>query len=98
VTGIKKLTADIRGCIVFAVSALFFLITDFSSITETAAGSHRRFVYQQHGSIWDAKQEGLVFERQTPSPTMRYSVPWNSKKMDNAIGPTGFRLIYWISN
>jgi hypothetical protein len=74
------LTADLRGCIVIAVSALFFLITDFSSITETAAGSHRRFVFQQHGSNRDAKQEGLVFERQTPSPAMRYSVPWNSKK------------------
>jgi hypothetical protein len=58
---------------------LFFLITDFSSITETAAGSHRRFVDQQYDSNQDAKQEGLVFERQAPSPTMRYGVPWNSK-------------------
>jgi len=77
---IKRLTADLRGCIVFAVSALFFLITDFSSTTETAAGSHRRFVDQQYGSNRDAKLEGLVFERQTPSPTMRYIVPWNSTK------------------
>jgi len=79
---IKRLTADLRGCIVSAVSALVFLNTDFSSITETSAGSHRRFFDQQHGSNLDAIQEGLVFERQTPSPTMRYSVPWNSKKVE----------------
>jgi len=84
------LTAVLRGCIVFAVSALFFLITDFSSITETSAGSHSRIVYQQHGSNRDAKQEGLVFERQTPSPTMRYSVPWNSKKWITPMGQQAF--------
>jgi hypothetical protein len=67
--------------------SVVFLITDFSSITETSAGSHGRFVDQQHGSNLDAKQEGLVFERQTPSPTMRYSVPCNSRK--NCIAPYG---------
>jgi hypothetical protein len=53
---LKRLTADMRRYIVCAVSALFFLITDFSSITETTAGSHRRIVDHQHGSNWDAKQ------------------------------------------
>jgi hypothetical protein len=64
---LKRLTADMRRYIVCAVSALFFLITDFSSITETTAGSHRRIVDQQNGSNWDAEQQVLVFERQAPA-------------------------------